>query len=72
MRSSETFHVSLAKRVSRALMSRTARCTAMPFMSVPDEAAVAEVFGTLSVEVAVMWTRSSPMPNSSAATCATF
>ena len=37
-----------------------------------EPTAVAEVLGTLSVEVAVMCTRSSPMPNSSAATCATF
>ena len=72
MRSSATFQVSLAKRLSRALISRAACCTAMPLRSVPADAAVAEVFGTLSVEVAVMCTRSSPMPNSSAATCATF
>ena len=36
------------------------------------EAAVAEVFGTLSVRVEVMRIRSSGSPSSAAATCATF
>jgi len=49
-----------------------AACTAMPLRSDPDEAAVAEVLGTLAVSVAVMRTRSSGMPNRAAATCATF
>ena len=44
----------------------------MPFMSEPDEAAVAEVFGTLSVRVAVIFTRSRSRPSSEAATWATL
>jgi hypothetical protein len=44
----------------------------MPFRSDPDEAAVAEVLGTLPVSVAVIFTRSSGTPKPSAATCATF
>ena len=44
----------------------------MPLRSEPDEAAVGEVFGTLSVVVAVIFTRSTGMPNSSATTCATL
>ncbi len=45
---------------------------AMPLRSEPEEAAVGAVLGTLSVVVAVIRTRSMPMPNSSATTCATF
>ena len=44
----------------------------MPFRSDPDEAAVAEVLGTLAVAVAVILTASGGMPKTRAATCATF
>ena len=44
----------------------------MPFRSEPDEAAVAEVFGTLPVVVAVIFTWSMSIWNSSATTCATL
>ena len=53
-------------------MARAARCAAMPFRSEPAEAAVAAVLGTLSVRVAVIRTRSLPIPSSSATTCATL
>jgi hypothetical protein len=56
----------------RALISSQAAFTAMPFRSLPELAAVAEVFGTFAVSVAVIFTRSIPTPNRSAATCATF
>ena len=49
--SSATFQVSLAKLDQPRLIWRAACCTAIPFRSVPDDAAVADVFGTLSVEV---------------------
>ena len=44
----------------------------MPFRSEPEEAAVAEVFGTLAVVVAVIFTWSMSIWNSSATTCATL
>ena len=44
----------------------------MPLRSEPEDAAVAEVFGTLAVVVAVIFTRSMSIWNSSASTCATF
>ena len=44
----------------------------MPLRSLPEEAAVAEVLGTLSVRVAVIRTRASGTANTSATTCATF
>ena len=53
-------------------MVRHAACTAIPFMSLPDEAAVAEVFGTNAVSVAVIFTAATSTPNTLAATCATF
>ena len=53
-------------------MLRAAFCAAMPLRSEPDEAAVAEVFGTLPVVVAVIFTRSRSIWNSSATTCATL
>ena len=56
----------------RALIARAAMRAAMPLRSEPDEAAVGDVFGTFAVVVAVMRTRSSAMPNSSATTCATL
>ena len=45
---------------------------AMPLRSEPEEAAVGAVLGTLPVVVAVIRTRSSPIPNSSATTWATL
>ena len=53
-------------------MIAAALCAAWPLRSVPEEAAVGDVFGTLAVEVAVFFTRSSGMPNVSATICATF
>jgi len=44
----------------------------MPLRSVPEEAAVAEVFGTLPVVVAVILTRLISTWNVSAMTCATL
>ena len=44
----------------------------MPLRSEPEEAAVAEVFGTLPVVVAVIFTRSISTWNASATTCATL
>ena len=61
-----------ASAAMRALMARAAFRAAMPLRSEPAEAAVGAVFGTLPVDVAVMRTRSSPIPNSSATTWATF
>ena len=43
---------------SRAMICRHASSTAAPFRSVPDEAAVADVLGTLSVRVGIRRTRS--------------
>ena len=56
----------------RSLMVRAAAWAAMPFRSVPDDAAVAEVFGTLPVVVAVIFTASKSTWNSWATTCATL
>ena len=47
-------------------------CAAMPFRSDPDDAAVAEVLGTLAVSVAVILTARVSSPNRAATTCATF
>ena len=44
----------------------------MPFRSVPDDAAVADVFGTLDVSVAFTRTVSRGTPNSRAAICRIF
>ena len=56
----------------RALIFSQAARVAIPFRSDPDEAAVAEVLGTLDVSVAVIFTAPVSTPNTSAATCATF
>ena len=44
----------------------------MPLRSEPEEAAVAEVLGTLPVSVAVIRTASTPTPKRDAATCETL
>ena len=49
---------SAAKAVSRALILSQASLAAMPFISEPEDAAVAEVFGAFPVLVAVIFTRS--------------
>ena len=59
-----------AKSAMRPLIVALAALAAIPFRSVPDEAAVGDVLGTLPVVVAVMCTLSAAMPNSSATTCA--
>ena len=61
-----------ANAISRSLICRAASCAAMPLRSEPEEAAVAEVFGTLPVVVAVILTWSRSIWNSSATTCATL
>jgi len=61
-----------ANRISRCLILRAAARAAMPFISVPAEAAVAEVFGTLPVLVALILMRSRSIRNSSATICATL
>ena len=53
-------------------MVRAAAWAAMPFRSEPDEAAVAEVLGTLPVVVAEILTCSMSTWNSSATTWATL
>ena len=53
-------------------MVRAAFSAAMPLRSEPEEAAVAEVFGTLAVVVGVIFTFSRSTWNSSATTCATL
>ncbi len=50
-------------------MARAAACTALPLRSLPDEAAVAEVFGTFAVSVAFTRTPARVTPSSSATTC---
>jgi hypothetical protein len=50
-------HFLAANSTSRALIVLAAFSAAMPLRSVPDEAAVAEVLGTLSVTVEVTFTR---------------
>src|SRR5665213_4405038 len=56
----------------RARMMRAALRAAMPLRSAPDEAAVGEVLGTLSVRVAVIATWATSIPKTSATTCATL
>ncbi len=53
-------------------MARQALRAAMPLRSLPEEAAVGDVFGTLPVCVAVIFTRSRSTWNYSATTCATL
>ncbi|MNP02131.1 hypothetical protein D3C76_939740 [compost metagenome] len=53
-------------------MISAAFCAALPFRSAPEEAAVGEVLGTLSVLVAVICTRSISTWNTSATTWATL
>ncbi len=49
-----------------------AALAAMPFRSDPEDAAVAEVFGTFPVSVAVIFTLPASSPKTCAVTCATF
>ena len=51
---------------------RAASRAAMPFRSLPDEAAVGDAFGTLLVSDADTRTLASGTPISCATTCATF
>ena len=60
------------KAASRSLSATQALRAAMPFRSEPEDAAVAEVFGTRAVSVAETRTRSTAMSNSRATTCATL
>jgi hypothetical protein len=61
-----------AKSTSRARIVVAALNAAMPLRSAPDEAAVADVLGTLSVRVEVTRTLSIGTAKTSATTCATF
>ncbi len=54
--SADTLHFSAAKATRRSFSWRAASWAAMPLRSEPEEAAVAEVFGTLAVVVAVIFT----------------
>ena len=72
MRDFGTFQAFAANSTRRFLMVPAAALAAMPLRSEPEDAAVGEVLGTLSVVVAVMRTRSVVRPNSSATTWATF
>ena len=54
------------------MICSAAFCAAMPFRSEPEDAAVAEVFGTFAVVVAVILTRSMSTWKQSATTCATL
>ena len=63
---------SAATTASRSRMRRAAICAALPFMSLPVDAAVAEVLATFSVSVAVERTVSSGTPSSCATTWRTF
>ena len=72
MRAFGTFHFFAAKSVRRVLIILAACFAAMPFKSAPEDAAVAEVLGTLAVVVAVMRTSLTSMPKTSATTCATL
>ena len=65
-------YFSAANAISRALIAPAASFAAMPLMSEPEDAAVADVFGTFAVVVAVIFTFSASTPNSSATTCATL
>src|ERR1022692_2300271 len=56
----------------RSRIAMAATCAALPFRSLPDDAAVGDVFGTFAVLVAVIFTRSMDSPNSVATTRATF
>ena len=61
-----------AKSINLSLIIRAAACAALPLMSVPLDAAVADVFGTFPVLVAVIRTRSWSIPNSDATICMIF
>ena len=61
-----------ASSASRPRIVRAAASAALPFRSLPVEAAVADVLATFEVSVAVTRTRDSGTPNSFATTCATF
>ena len=56
----------------RDLIFSQATLIAIPFRSLPELAAVADVLGTLAVSVAVILTALIDTPNSSAATWAVF
>ena len=70
--SRSTEYFSAAKSIRRSRICSAAFCAAMPFRSEPEEAAVAEVFGTLAVVVAVIFTRSRSTWKTSATTWATL
>ena len=61
-----------AKSASRSRIVSQAALQAMPLRSEPDDAAVADVFGTFAVSAAVIRTADRGTPNTEAATCATL
>ncbi len=70
--STGTPQCSATKAAMRPLISAAAIFAAMPLRSVPEDAAVGEAFGTFAVLVAVMRTKCSGTPNSSATIWATL
>ena len=65
-----TSKCSVIKFIKRSFIVFTAFSAAMPFKSVPLEAAVGEVFGTLSVRVALILTALKSTPKPWATICA--
>ena len=61
-----------AQDTNRALIFCAALSAAMPFRSLPDDAAVGDVLGTLSVRVDVQVIQLMSTWNSAATTCATL
>ena len=61
-----------AKPTSRSRSVRAAARAAIPFRSLPDDAAVGEALGTLLVSDADTRTAASGTPSSCATTCATL
>jgi hypothetical protein len=65
-------HCAAANAASRSRSWRAASCAALPFRSLPVDAAVAEVLATFCVSVAVTRTCAKGMPSSCATTWATL
>ena len=69
---SSTPSIRPATAARRSRICSQACFTAPPLRSAPEDAAVAEVFGTLSVRVGASRTDSSGTPSAVAATCSIF
>ena len=70
--STGTANFSAASAASRLFSVWQAACAALPFRSAPDDAAVADVFGTLLVSVLLVRTWEMSICNSLATTWATL